>query len=149
MTEPRRPTPVGLPLAVWEREGLAAALAKAGLAAADVKSDGPLFWRFENDDVPVGFGGLEIFSDQALLRSVVTLPPVRNRGIGAAIVAALEMEARVHHCRVVWLAAGEATEFFARLGYQSCEPSAAPKAIRETSEFAGAGNAAVMKKPLN
>ena len=82
MNERRRPIPIPLPLAVWERDGLAAALAKAGLPTEDIQASGPLFWRFENDDVPVGFGGLEIFEDQALLRSVVTLPPVRNRGIG-------------------------------------------------------------------
>ena len=91
------------PLAVWERDGLAAALAKAGLPADDICAARPLFWRFENDDVPVGFGGLEIFGDQALLRSVVTLPPVRNRGIGTAIVTTLEAEANIRGCSAVWL----------------------------------------------
>ena len=149
MTEPRRPTPVGLPLAVWEREGLAAALAKAGLAAADVKSDGPLFWRFENDDVPVGFGGLEIFGDQALLRSVLTLPPVRNRGIGSNIVASLELEARVRGCRVVWLMTEKAADFFARLGYRVREQDEIPNTIRDASPFTSAGAALCMAKRMD
>lgn len=136
MTERRRPIPVALPLAVWEREGLAAALAKAGLPTADVKSDGPLFWRFEHDDGPVGFGGLEIFSDQALLRSVVTLPPVRNRGIGGAIVAALETEARIRGARAVWLLTDTAVDFFARLGYRKYERADAPEAMQESAQFA-------------
>lgn len=49
------------PLAAWERDGLKAALVKAGLPADDVGDARPLFWRFETaEDIPVGFGGLEI-----------------------------------------------------------------------------------------
>jgi N-acetylglutamate synthase-like GNAT family acetyltransferase len=135
VTERRRPIPVALPLAVWEREGLAAALAKAGLPAEDVTTPAPLFWRFEHEDGPVGFGGLEIHGDQALLRSVVTLPPVRNHGIGGAIVAALEMEARIRGCRDVWLLTDTAVDFFARLGYRKHERADVPEAMQETAQF--------------
>jgi N-acetylglutamate synthase-like GNAT family acetyltransferase len=149
VTERRRPIPVPLPLAVWERDGLAAALAKAGLPAEDIESPGPLFWRFENDDTPVGFGGLEIFDDQALLRSVVTLPPVRNRGIGTAIVTLLEDEARIRTCRAVWVITEKAADFFIRLGYHSCERAEAPKPIREATPFVRNAKAAAMTKRLD
>jgi N-acetylglutamate synthase-like GNAT family acetyltransferase len=135
VTERRRPIPVALPLAVWEREGLAASLIKAGLPAEDVTAPTPLFWRFEHEDGPVGFGGLEIHGDQALLRSVVTLPPVRNIGIGGAIVAALEMEARIRGCRDVWLLTDTAVDFFARLGYRKYERADVPEAMQETAQF--------------
>src|SRR5262249_61259629 len=63
------------PLAVWEREGLKAALVKAGLPADDVGDPRLLVWRFETfEDVPVGFGGLGAFRDGALLRPVGALP---------------------------------------------------------------------------
>ena len=149
MTERRRPIPVPLPLAVWERDGLAAALAKAGLPADDLQSPGLLFWRFENDDVPVGFGGLEIVGDQALLRSVVTLPPVRNRGIGTAIVTTLEAEARIRGCRAAWLVTDKAADFFRARGYRACERSEAPKAIREAAPFVHPETAAAMMKSLD
>lgn len=144
-----RSVPVPLPLAVWERDGLVAAVAKAGLPADNLDSPDALFWRFESNDVPVGFGGLEIYGDQALLRSVVTLPPVRNRGIGSDIVALLETEARIRGCRAVWLVADKATEFFSALGYRACEASQAPQAIRETKAFARAETTTVMKKRLD
>src|SRR5258706_9318570 len=49
------------PLAAWEREGIKAALIRAGLPADDVDDPYVLTWRFETyEDVPVGFGGLEI-----------------------------------------------------------------------------------------
>ena len=144
-----RSIPVPLPLAVWERDGLVAAVTKAGLPADNLDSADALFWRFENNDVPVGFGGLEIYGDQALLRSVVTLPPVRGCGVGSDIVALLETEARIRGCRVVWLVGDKATEFFSGLGYRACEASQAPQVIRETKSFARAETMTVMKKKLD
>ena len=148
MTARGRPIPLGLPLAVWERDGLAAALGKAGLSTADVQSDNVLFWRYENDDVPVGFGGLEILGDQALLRAVVSLPPVRGRGIGSGILASLETEARARGCRVIWLVTDHAVDFFARRGYRKTERSAAPEPIQETGEFTRMADGAAMMKEL-
>jgi N-acetylglutamate synthase-like GNAT family acetyltransferase len=125
------------PLKVWERGALAAALAKAGLGFADLKSPHHLFWRYEtsDDDIPVGFGGLEIYEDDALLRSVLTLPPMRNRGIGTRIVALLESEAMLRRCRSIWILTKTATGFFGRLGYAACHRAVVPEAIRGTEEF--------------
>src|SRR5438132_2386763 len=83
------------PLAAFERDGLRAALIKAGLPVDNLGEPHVQCWRFETyNDVPVGFGALEIHGADALLRSVVTIPPVRRIGMGRAIVAALEAEAR-------------------------------------------------------
>ena len=57
---------LALPLAAWERDGLKAALVKAGLPADHVGDPRLLFWRFEtHEDVPVGFGGLELHGTDA------------------------------------------------------------------------------------
>jgi GNAT superfamily N-acetyltransferase len=156
------------PLAQFERDGLKAALKKAGLPTDDVDEPGALFWRFEtHDGVPIGFGGLEIYDSNieidenvqanldrigiprpgallelvgrdALLRSLVTLPPLRRRGFGAAIVAALELEARVLGCRAVYLLTTDTT-LFARLGYGDCELNDVPRAIKSSRLFAESG----------
>jgi len=139
------------PLATWERDGLKAALRNAKLPFGDVDAPDHLFWRFETDDlIPAGFGGLEIRGEDALLRSVVTLPPVRTRGVGAAIVAILEVEARARGCRGLWLLTTTAAEFFAELGYGECDRAAVPPAIRTTTEFATLcpASATVMTKRL-
>jgi amino-acid N-acetyltransferase len=78
----------------------------------------------------------------------VTLPPVRSRGIGTAIVASLEAEASIRGCRAVWLVTERATGFFARLGYRACERSEAPKPVREAAPFAHPAAAAAMMKQL-
>jgi len=124
------------PLADWERDGLKASLARAGLPADDVEDPDLLFWRFESDDVPAGFAGIEIFGQDALLRSLVTLPPVRRRGIGSAMVAKMEIEARARGARAIYLLTGDAVPFFARLGYAPCGRDAVPRAMAASRHFA-------------
>lgn len=139
------------PLAVWERDGLRAALVKAGLPADDVGDPQLSFWRFEtHEDVPVGFGGLEFHGNDALLRSVVTLPPVRQLGMGAAIVAALETEACARKCRAIYLLTESEQDFFARLGYAPCARADVPEAVRASRQFVALcpASAAVMVKKV-
>ncbi len=138
------------PLAAWERDGLTAALVKAGLPAHDVGDARLLFWRFETTDIPVGFGGLEIHGSDALLRSLVTLPPLRQIGMGAAMVAVLETEARALKCRAIYLLTASDANFFGRLGYAPCARSDVPEAIRASRQFAEfcAPTAAAMVKRI-
>lgn len=131
------PPLTALPLKLGERGALLQALLKAKLPVDDVEAPGPLFWRFETTDaIPVGFGGLEIHGEDALLRSIVIFPPLRSRGIGTAVVVQLELEAALHGCRAVWLLTEAASEFFDRLGYARCDRAVVPQAIQETQQFA-------------
>jgi len=124
------------PLATWERDGLKAALVKTGLPADDVIEAKSLFWRFETAaDIPAGFGGLEVHGGDALLRSVVTLPPLRRMGIGSAIVTTLEGEARALKCRSIYIVTTSEADFFGRLGYAACARSDVPDAVRQSSHF--------------
>jgi len=138
------------PLVAEERDGLAAALARVGLPAEDIHDPGARFWRFERDDVPIGFGGLEIHGEDALLRSILTVPPMRHRGYGHAIVESLEIEARSHGCRALYLLTTSAASFFQELGYVACERNNIPPAIRDCRMFAlyCPSSAAVMVKRL-
>jgi N-acetylglutamate synthase-like GNAT family acetyltransferase len=139
-----------LPLAPWERDGVKAALAKAGLPADDADASDVLIWRFERNDVPVGFGGLEVHGEVALLRSLVTLPPVRKRGFGAAMVGMLEAEALARKARAIYLLTAVEVRLFTRLGYAPCSRDRVPDAIRATAQFARLCPAAavVMAKSL-
>jgi N-acetylglutamate synthase-like GNAT family acetyltransferase len=148
----RTPKLIAFPLAAWERDGLKASLRNAKLPTDDLDAEGPLFWRFETaEGTPVGFGGLEIHGPDALLRSVVTLPPQRGHGFGHAIVAALEAEAAMHGRRALYLLTTTEKDFFARLGYVSCARDRVPAAIRASTQFASLcpASAAVMMKRLS
>jgi amino-acid N-acetyltransferase len=142
---------VAIPLAAWEREGLVAALKGAGLPADDVAEASRHFWRFSfADDIPAGFGGLEIHGSDALMRSITTLPPLRGRGFGGAIVRALEAEAVMLKCRTVFLLTTSAPAFFEKLGYAAADRASVPASIRATTQFAALcpDTAAVMQKQL-
>jgi amino-acid N-acetyltransferase len=146
---PPKLTPI--PLASWERDGVLAALKKAGLPADDVEEPGRLFWRFETaETIPVGFGGLEIYRPDALLRSIITLPMLRGRGYGYAIVGEVEAEARIAGCSTAWLLT-TSPDYFAQLGYGGCADARVPEAIRATKHYAAlcARSASVMTKPLD
>jgi amino-acid N-acetyltransferase len=128
---------IATPLAAWERDGIKTALAKARLPADDIHEERVLVWRFETiQAIPVGFGALEIFGSDALLRSLVTLPPLRQVGMGAAMVAMLETEARALKCRVIYLLTASDTRLFGRLGYAACARSDVPEAVRASRQFA-------------
>jgi N-acetylglutamate synthase-like GNAT family acetyltransferase len=137
MVKSRPPRLFAYPLKLGERGALSKALAKARLPVDDVETSGSLFWRFETaDSMPVGFGGLEVHGEDALLRSLLILPPLRSRGIGAAVAAQLENEAALHGCRAVWVLTDTASGFFDRLGYAKCDRAVVPQKIRETPQFA-------------
>jgi N-acetylglutamate synthase-like GNAT family acetyltransferase len=128
---------IATPLAAWERDGVKAALVRAGLPADDIGDERVLVWRFETGQaIPVGFGGLEIFGSDALLRSLVTLPPLRQVGMGAAMVAVLETEARALKCRAIYLLTASDPRFFSRVGYAACARGDVPEAVRASRQFA-------------
>ena len=124
-----------VPLATFERDGLKAALGKAGLPCEDIERSGLHFWRFDSeDDMPAGFGGLELHGPDALLRSLVTLPPRRGAGFGRAIVVAIEQEARLRGCDAIYLLTQE-PDYFVRSGYVALSRDAVPDAVRSSSQF--------------
>jgi N-acetylglutamate synthase-like GNAT family acetyltransferase len=138
LREPARSIPklIARPLRPGERDAMAQALVKSALPADDLDQPDRLFWRFETlNQLLAGYGGLEIHGDAALLRSVLILPPLRGRGMGRAIVIALETEAALHHCKAVHLLTRDAQRFFESLGYAKCPREQVPDAIRGTRQF--------------
>jgi N-acetylglutamate synthase-like GNAT family acetyltransferase len=80
----------------------------------------------------------------------VTLPPLRQIGMGAAMVAMLETEARALNCHAIYLLTASDAKFFGRLGYGPCARSDVPEAIRGSRQFAElcAPTAAAMVKRI-
>lgn len=71
-----------------------------------------------------------------LLRSVVVPPPARDRGLGRAVVEALEAEAARLGAARLHLLTATAARFFEGLGYRPAERAAAPPAIAATAQLA-------------
>ncbi len=99
---------------------------------------------------PVGMIGIEKFGEVGLLRSLIVNSACRGAGLGARLVAALELTARSEHIDELWLLTIDADPFFARHGYVVAERDNAPDAIRNTAEFSSLcpGDAVLMNKRL-
>ena len=105
------------------------------LPIQDLTAASTEFYYATADGERVGTGGLERHGDMGLLRSVVVETPKRNHGYGTALCKALETIARENGIETLYLLTTTASEFFAREGYSIIERSAAPAAIRSTTQF--------------
>jgi N-acetylglutamate synthase-like GNAT family acetyltransferase len=111
---------------------LSRALAEASLPADDLAEPGRQFFRFERGGELVGFGGLERYGSDALLRSVVVLPQHRSRGEGKAITANLLAAAQEAGAGQAYLLTTTAEGFFKSLGFAVVPRDDAPPAILGT-----------------
>lgn len=99
---------------------------------------------------PIGVIGLEIHHPYGLLRSLVVAPQGRGKGIAAALVEHLESHAKNLGIRILFLLTNTAESYFPRLGYELCDRSSAPDAIKGTVEFRELcpANSALMAKEM-
>lgn len=94
--------------------------------------------------------GIQAFAEAALLRSLAVAPTARDQGMATALVNHVEAYALDQGIDQLYLLTNTAKAFFTRLGYHTLPRSAAPQAIRDTSEFSSLcpDDAAFMGKTL-
>ena len=120
-----------------ERPALAAVLSAAGLPTQDLGEPGREFFAFRDPrGTLVGYGGIEVLGRDALLRSAITLPEMRGRAYGAALVDRMLALALRRGVRTVYLLTTTAVPFFERLGFTIIDRADAPPQIAATREFA-------------
>jgi len=95
------------------------------------------FFYCGDDDAPSGLVGVELFGEQALMRSLVVSSAVRSQGIGSALVQHAEAYAAAHGVRAIYLLTTTADLFFEYRGYRAVDRTQAPSSIQLTREFAG------------
>ncbi|MHA0319851.1 arsenic resistance N-acetyltransferase ArsN2 [Sphingomonas melonis] len=122
-------------LAPGELDDLAGALAAAKLPTADLAESRRTFVRFDDDAGLVGFGGIEGDDPDRLLRSLVVVADRRSAGLGRAMLALLEDEARRLGVAPLHLLTNTAAPFFRANGYAEADRIAAPPAIAASREF--------------
>ena len=93
------------------------------------------FFAVEDEVGLVGFGGLEGSGCDQLLRSLVTVPGLRRRGLGPFLASRLVEQAKRDGAERLWLLTSEAAEFFAELGWVPVERDSAPQAVRQSRLF--------------
>lgn len=98
----------------------------------------------------VGSAALEVYGDDALLRSVAVSPSHQRQGLGAALTAAAVRLAEQLDIAAVFLLTTTAAAYFPRFGFEPIDRAAVPAGVRSSIEFTSAcpANAAVMRKRL-
>jgi len=118
-------------------ETATAMLEAAGLPVADLSEERLRdFFYLPHEESVMGLVGLELYAEEALLRSLVVAPNERGQGLGIALVRHAETYAASRGVRSIYLLTLSAEPFFLRLGYTRLDRSAAPASICRTSEFA-------------
>ena len=127
------------------------ALQAAGLPIEDLSEPGQAFFAFRNADrIPVGFGGYLLADGDALLRSIVVVPPKRRHGLGSDLLVVLLALAAADGAHIAWLLTTDAEGFFARHAFVRKERADAPPAIAAAPQFASIcpASAVLMCRPL-
>jgi len=86
----------------------------------------------------VATAALEVYGEDALLRSVAVEAAARGTGLGRAMTHAALERARTRGVRRVFLLTETAPDFFARFGFADVERALVPGSIQGTIEFAKA-----------
>jgi amino-acid N-acetyltransferase len=127
------------PKLVNDEKGLArvAELLKAcKLPYEDLSLANSIFLSYhDKDGGMIGSGGLEFYSDYALLRSVAVDEIHRGKRIGEEIVNDLLGRAISSSIREVYLLTETAHDFFIKLGFKDIERNNVPTVVKESSEF--------------
>jgi amino-acid N-acetyltransferase len=125
-------------------------LQEANLQYSDLDQPHIRLFGFEEEGQLVGIGGLEIFGDLALLRSVAVKKDCRGRGLGAKIVGQLERLSKESGITALFLLTNTAKDFFLTRGYQQFDRDDFPETLKQTAQFSGLCpvSAVCMKKAL-
>ncbi|HEY5655179.1 MAG TPA: arsenic resistance N-acetyltransferase ArsN2 [Woeseiaceae bacterium] len=83
----------------------------------------------------LGVIGLEVHGQEGLVRSLVTSPHARARGIGSALYGRLELHARALGIVRLWLLTESADGFFAAQGFAGEQRTSVPAWLAETQQF--------------
>ncbi|ABX02763.1 MAG TPA: GNAT family N-acetyltransferase [Herpetosiphon sp.] len=94
-------------------------------------------------------GALEIYGELGLLRSVAVRPDQQNQGLGAALLDALEQQARQLGLQTLYLLTTSAAKFFAAHGYQPIERAEADSRLHASVQWGSiCSSATLMVKHL-
>lgn len=111
-------------------------LLAAALPVEDLMDSAPIeFLVAEDRGVAVGAIGLERHGSSGLLRSLVVAPAQRERGLGRALVRAVEERATRAGCTRLVLLTSTAKAFFEALGYVATSRDGVGDALRASTEF--------------
>ncbi|MGB9812283.1 MAG: GNAT family N-acetyltransferase [Thermovenabulum sp.] len=108
------------------------------------------FMVIEEDEKVIGTGGLEIYGEYAVLRSVAVLPEFRNQGLGDGLVRSLINLADRLGVKTIYLFTEKAMGFFEKIGFKKTSREEIQEKCPNTDQLSGCPlNATPMKLDIN
>lgn len=103
-----------------EREEIKSILLECDIKASDsdIANGAKDAMIVELDDLIVGYGSLDIYSDIAILKLVCVLPKYQNQGLGDGLVRALINYADRRNVKKMYIVHKEKVEYFKRFGFK-------------------------------
>ena len=131
--------------------GILRLLAGEGLPTDDLEG-GPcnLIVMKDPEGQVAAVGGIEFYSNQALLRSLCVRPDQRGKGIGTRLTAALIRMARAQGCREAYILTETAEKFARKRGFRMVDRSMVTGPVTQSLQFRSTcpKTATVMKMSL-
>nr|MDO8098682.1 arsenic resistance N-acetyltransferase ArsN2 [Candidatus Njordarchaeota archaeon] len=83
----------------------------------------------------IGIGGVEVYGERGLLRSLLIDKPFRGKGYGKALCGKLIQLAKSKGVEELYLLTTTADGFFKKIGFEKIKRDCSPAAIQNTTEF--------------
>jgi len=110
-------------------------LQSASLPTDDLDFKKHLLIGFYDGITPVATGGLEVYNQFALLRSLSVKFGIRGQSLGSTITAQLIDHAKAKNIAAIYLLTETAHAFFLNRGFQDVAREDVPQEIKVSSEF--------------
>ncbi len=122
-------------LPLGNRQEAAELLNEFELAYTDLDQSNIRLFRFSDSEQLIGFGGLEIFENRALLRSIAVRKEFQGKNTGRFICTWIEQWASESDISELYLLTTTARDFFAHLNYRIIPRDEFPEPLTKTAQF--------------
>lgn len=110
-------------------------LKASGLPADDLNFNKDLLVGYFEGNILVGTGGLEVYGDYGLLRSLSVKMGIRGKSVGTNITEYLIDEAKERKLKGIYLLTETARGFFQKRGFKDIPRDQVPEELKASSEF--------------
>lgn len=107
----------------------------AGLPFEDLKDGNQILFGYFQDNLIIGTGGIEIYENHGLIRSVSVSARNRGKQLGSRIAYHLIDKAREKNLHGLYLLTETAKDFFLKIGFEIISRDAVAKPVLRSSEF--------------
>ena len=124
-------------------------LQKNNLPTEDLNGNTKLFGTYEDEEL-IGIAGIELYGENALIRSVCVDEAYRSQGMAEILIEHIEQYARHKDACNLFLLTTTAENYFKRKGFVKIDRNAVPENVQLSTEFSSVcpTSAAVLKKDL-